>query len=512
MRCVPGCGTSQVRFEWIDWQGDSVPYAVAPPGDLADGSSFFEVDTYTMHPWRVVDVGTEIEVARVVFHRDCAVRVSELARAAGQLTGASTVSCAGVQLTLDMLAEKQLAFAMAWHARLGAASAASCFDQHVFQLILDRKRALGTSRTSAEAADLDVGRSGPTCMRARAEGVGMACDDRGNIFLADRVAGRVIKVQRSDAQVVWSIACACPLGIAYDGEMDAVFVVARAANRLCALQAHDGTVLEQWGDASSNLCLASGLAVHGDLVCVVETGRDRLTVFRKADGSFVRHIPVQGQPRGVAFTPKGDALVVALRGGTRALEIVDVNGGGTLTELDYPPALQPGGIIHHVFWEVSRSFEPSTWKPDSIAVDPQQGLILVCEVTTGAVYCWRADDFSDKNTCYTFCGTLGGDPVMPRKHEEQRRDPPRGVQAQEPQETTQVSVHDAGAPEGADGAGGGGRSQLGQLAACGAAVRITSQVAGVAVDPLSGHALLARAVRHELVDSAQVPTNTHTST
>ena len=130
-----------MRFEWIDWQGDSVPYAVAPPGDLADGSSFFEVDTYTMHPWRVVQVGTEIEVARVVFHRDCAVRVSELARAAGQLTGASTVSCAGVQLTLDMLAEKQLAFAMAWHARLGAASAASCFDQHVFQLILDRKRA-----------------------------------------------------------------------------------------------------------------------------------------------------------------------------------------------------------------------------------------------------------------------------------------------------------------------------------------------------------------------------------
>eukprot|EP00802_Teleaulax_amphioxeia_P012750 Tamp_12795.p1 GENE.Tamp_12795~~Tamp_12795.p1 ORF type:complete len:357 (+),score=74.35 Tamp_12795:197-1267(+) len=46
----------------------------------------------------------------------------------------------GVQLTLDMR-EKQLAFAMAWHARLGAASAASCFDQHVFQLILDRKRA-----------------------------------------------------------------------------------------------------------------------------------------------------------------------------------------------------------------------------------------------------------------------------------------------------------------------------------------------------------------------------------
>ena len=75
-----------------------------------------------------------------------------------------------------------------------------------------------------------------------------------------------------------------------------------------------------------------------------------------------------------------------------------------------------------------------------------------------------------------------------------------------------MSVHDAGAPEGADAAGGGGRSQLGQLAACGAAVRITSQVAGVAVDPLSGHALLARAVRHELVDSAQVPTNTHTST
>lgn len=107
--CAPA--PRQVRLEWIDWQGDCVPYADLPPGDLAE--SFFEVDTWSLHPWRVVEAGTEIEVARVVFHKSCAVKVSEIARAAGSVSSDSTASCAGMQMTLDILAEKQLAFAMA---------------------------------------------------------------------------------------------------------------------------------------------------------------------------------------------------------------------------------------------------------------------------------------------------------------------------------------------------------------------------------------------------------------
>ena len=42
--CAPA--PRQVRFEWIDWQGDCVPYADLPPGDLAE--SFFEVDTWSL--------------------------------------------------------------------------------------------------------------------------------------------------------------------------------------------------------------------------------------------------------------------------------------------------------------------------------------------------------------------------------------------------------------------------------------------------------------------------------
>ncbi len=115
--CAPA--PRQVRFEWIDWQGDCVPYAELPAArDLADAlsaeaESFFEVDTWSLHPWRVVEAGTEIEVARVVFHKSCAVKVSEIARAAGSVSSDATACCAGMQMTLDILAEKQLAFAMA---------------------------------------------------------------------------------------------------------------------------------------------------------------------------------------------------------------------------------------------------------------------------------------------------------------------------------------------------------------------------------------------------------------
>ena len=70
-----------------------------------------------------------------------------------------------------------------------------------------------------------------------------------------------------------------------------------------------------------------------------------------------------------------------------------------------------------------------------------------------------------------------------------------------------MSDRDASAPEGADGAE---RTKAGQLPACGAAVRVTYQVAGVAFDPQSGHALLARAVQHELVNSSRVPTHCST--
>jgi hypothetical protein len=361
--------------------------------------------------------------------------------------------------------------------------------------------------------DLDVGRSGPTCMKALARGVGVACDGKGNIFLADRVAGRVLKVQRSDAQVVWAMSCPCPLGIAYDAEMDTVFVVARAENCVHALRACDGRVQEQWGDTSDacNLCLPSGLAVHGDLICVAETGRDRLAVFRKEDGSFLRYIEVQGKPRGVAFMPGGASLVVGLRNMTHALAIVDARGitsvdgddtfaptpdlRGTLSVLHYPSSMHSCGISLLDL----KAF--GNWKPDSIAVDPQQELILVCDVTTGAVYSWRFDSLlgeHDRCRLASFCGTVGGDPVIPQelvpavvRAVHVRRD--RDKAADDDESTRAPALHHTGALEDAGGSGGG---SSGHLAASGASVHVTSRVAAVAVDPLSGRTLLARCIWH----------------
>ena len=379
--------------------------------------------------------------------------------------------------------------------------------------------------------DLDVGRSGPTCMKALARGVGVACDGKGNIFLADRVAGRVLKVQRSDAQVAWATSCPCPMGIAYDAEMDTVFVVARAENCVHALRACDGRVQEQWGFTSDacNLCLPSGLAMHGDLICVAETDRNRLAVFRKLDGSLLRYIQVQGKPRGVAFMPDGASLVVGLRSMPHALAIVDAREiltpsvdldgdsfsptpglSGTLSVLHYPPSMHSCGMSLLDL----KAF--GGWKPDSIAVDPQQELILVCDVTTGAVYSWRFDSSLGEHARYrlaSFCGTVGGDPVIPQElvpgvvHAvDVRRD---GDKATDDDKSTR-QVHDkstsvvdkptrapallhAGALQGAGGSGGG---SSGRFAASGASVHVTSRVAAVAVDPLSGRALLARCIWH----------------
>jgi hypothetical protein len=236
-----------------------------------------------------------------------------------------------------------------------------------------------------------------------------------------------------------------------------------------------------------------------------------LAVFRKEDGSFLRYIEVHGKPRGVAFMPGGASLVVGLRNMTHALAIVDARGitsvdcddsfsptpglRGTLSVLHYPPSMHSCGISLLDL----KAF--GDWKPDSIAVDPQQELILVCDITTGAVYSWRFDSLlgeHDRCRLASFCGTVGGDPIIPQelvpgvvRTVHVRRD--RDKTAEDDESKRAPALHHTGALEDAGGSGGG---SSGHLAASGASVHVTSRVAAVAMDPMSGSALLARCIWH----------------
>ena len=256
-------------------------------------NTFFEIDTYSLHPWRIVHSGTQSELARVRFLKSCAVQLTELIYSAGQGADESQW-CEGVRFSLDLTAETQLAFALASHERLGQASVASLVDHHVLQLILDGRRAIAAA--NRPPLDVDAFRAAASCMKPLRRGMGMACDGQGNIFLADCSGpGRVIKVQRRDGQILWSQGCRTPLGIVYDVSdqgQELVLVAARADNKIVCLRAEDGVPVARFvehHDAYSatasihHLVHPSGLAIHGNLIYVADTGRDRVAIFRYVD-------------------------------------------------------------------------------------------------------------------------------------------------------------------------------------------------------------------------------------
>jgi len=205
--------STDVRLDWLDWQGDAITYAILRPDN--DGThvseddaeqSFYEVDTWSEHPWRILENSTNREVARVRFKQSCALHISELVAAADLDNRFPLAWCCGLQLTLDLLSEKQLAFAMALHERLGEFSIANSIDEHVMQLILDSRHVVARptdAPTTKTLIDVDVGRTGASSMKELKRGVGMACDDEGNIFLTDALGNRVVKIERSTGHLLW---------------------------------------------------------------------------------------------------------------------------------------------------------------------------------------------------------------------------------------------------------------------------------------------------------------------
>ena len=320
---------AELRFEWLvslttetqplispivdcvfqpctqDWRGDAISYGTRA-GDpesaaLTDGmmqgqpNSFFEIDTYSLHPWRIVATSNERELVRVRFRKSCAVRLTELVDSAQPSFGQHGMPwwCEGLRFKLDLDSEKQLAFALASHDRLGKASVAGNVDQHVMQLILGGRRAIPCA--DRQLVDVDAFRSAASYMQPLCRGTGMACDSNGNIFLADCSGpGRVVKVRRRDGEVLWSQSCRTPLGIAYDAGdqgQEFVLVAARADNKIVCLRAEDGVPVDRFAehhDAYStttslhHLVHPSGVALHGNLIYVADTGRDRVAIFRCA--------------------------------------------------------------------------------------------------------------------------------------------------------------------------------------------------------------------------------------
>ncbi len=204
--------STDVRLDWLDWNGDAITYVILRPDDGTHVSeddaeqSFYEVDTWSEHPWRVVENSTNREVARVRFKQSCAVHISELVAAADLDNRFPIAWCCGLQLTLDLLSEKQLAFAMALHQRLGEFSIARSIDEHVMQLILDSRHVVAHptyAPTTKTLIDVDVGRTGASSMKELKRGVGMACDDEGNVFLTDALGNRVVKIERSTGHLLW---------------------------------------------------------------------------------------------------------------------------------------------------------------------------------------------------------------------------------------------------------------------------------------------------------------------
>jgi len=288
-----------VRFEWLDWRGDVIDYGTRPAdphhaamNDMVDNAPLFDIETFSLHPWRVVEAGSERELVRVRFLRSCAVQLTELVDAANSFAQALAPWpqwCEGVRLSLDLTVEKQLAFAMASHERLGKASVASCVDNHVLQLILDGRRAIPGARHPT--IDAECLRSMVSIMKPLHLGMDMACDRKGNIYLADCAAGRVMKIRRRDGEVLWSQKCRTPLGIVYDEDEQVVLVVARGDNKVVCLQGEDGQPVARFGDhhdadsvsmSVNHLSQPCGIAIHGNLIYVADTGMDEIKVFRCA--------------------------------------------------------------------------------------------------------------------------------------------------------------------------------------------------------------------------------------
>lgn len=64
------------------------------------------------------------------------------------------------------------------------------------------------------------------------------------------------------------------------------------------------------GSLLSDLCQPTGLALHGGLLYVADTGRSRVVVFRTSDCALLHSIAIHGGVRGVAVKPDGSALIV----------------------------------------------------------------------------------------------------------------------------------------------------------------------------------------------------------
>ena len=125
---------------------------------------------------------------------------------------------------------------------------------------------------------------------------------------------------------MWSQVCLCPLGIAYDIVQDTLYVVSRRDNCVQVLHASDGSPVERFytgaagavplvggqghGSLLSDLCQPTGLALHGGLLYVADTGRSRVVVFRTSDCALLHSIAIHGGVRGVAVKPDGSALIV----------------------------------------------------------------------------------------------------------------------------------------------------------------------------------------------------------
>jgi len=64
------------------------------------------------------------------------------------------------------------------------------------------------------------------------------------------------------------------------------------------------------GRLLSDLCQPTGLALHGGLLYVADTGRSRVVVFRTSDCALLHGDAIHGGVRGVAVKPDGSALIV----------------------------------------------------------------------------------------------------------------------------------------------------------------------------------------------------------
>ena len=251
----------EVRLEWLDWAGEAILYSVICPSVMYDfieiqdfeiHNSIFEVETWSLHPWRIVDNRNMAELARVRFLKNCAVCVSELVKEADSLTRSLPLSwCAGLRFTLELPLEKQLAFVLSCSSRLGADSPARVLDEHALHMILDRCRTIETNDTSG-FVDAAVCHTGPSIMQARETGLGFACDGDGNFIVADCDAGKVVKVRRTDASIVWEFPCETPLGLvswapgsllAPSLDEQLVFAVSRADACVYVLRASDGQLV-----------------------------------------------------------------------------------------------------------------------------------------------------------------------------------------------------------------------------------------------------------------------------